>query len=219
MAQFRAMGKPFLTRNRVVKYLIRAAVIFPLIWYAYGLYNQDLGPQPADFLNKKLGNLGVLILVLNLWIGFLLSVWKPFPTFIRYLLRERRFLGVMCGIYLLTHFGMYLLKEGLEWNAVVAIFEKKYLFFGASALTIITILTLTSTDFAVKLFKYKNWKRVHRLVYLALTLVLFHVFLIEKTNKFKYFLILAPLASAQIFRFLRYLKQTFSAKIHTVRPL
>lgn len=140
-------------------------------------------------------------MVINLWIGFAVARIKPFPVKLRFLLRERRYLGVVSGVYLLIHFTMYLLKEGLEWEAVEAIVEKRYLFCGAVSLGIISLLLITSTDFAVKLLKFKNWKSLHRLIHVAFVFILVHVFSIEKADLIKYAFILIPLFLAQTLRF------------------
>ena len=119
--------------NKILRVISRVSIWTPFIYYAFLYYNEQAGPQPADFLNKKFGSVGVILIVINLWIGALVSFAKPFPPKLRFLLKERRFLGVSSGIYLLLHFILYLLKEGLEWDAVTVIPEKTYLLMGILA--------------------------------------------------------------------------------------
>ena len=90
------------------------------------------------------------------------------------------------------------LKADLTVEAIV---EKRYLFCGAVSLGIISLLLITSTDFAVKLLKFKNWKSLHRLIHVAFVFILVHVFSIEKADLIKYAFILIPLFLAQTLRF------------------
>ena len=195
-----------------MRVISRLAIWLPFAYYAFLYYNDQAGPQPADFLNKKFGAVGVILIVINLWIGALVSFLKPFPAKLRFLLRERRFLGVSSGIYLILHFVLYLLKEGLEWEAVTVIPEKFYLLMGILALSLITLLTITSNDWSLKKLGFKIWKNIHRLVYLAFALILFHVFLIEKADIPKYFLILALLVAGQSVRLFRFSKARWKKK-------
>jgi sulfoxide reductase heme-binding subunit YedZ len=54
-----------------------------------------------------------------------------------------------------------------------AIFEKPFVLVGLGALTILVLMAITSFRWWMKLLG-KNWKRLHRLVYLAAGLVIVH---------------------------------------------
>ena len=59
--------------------------------------------------------------------------------------------------------------------------ERPYIYVGATALSILFVMALTSNRFSQKKLK-RNWKRLHRLVYLALALILLHVLWIARSD-------------------------------------
>ena len=86
-----------------------------------------------------------------------------------------RLLHLYALMYAGTHFFTFIgLDYGFDWSLLKgAIFEKTYIVVGLTALLILAALGATS-------FRYwqnrlgKNWKRLHKLVYLASGLVILH---------------------------------------------
>jgi len=74
-----------------------------------------------------------------------------------------------------VHFLIFsVLDYGLDWSLLRgAIFEKPFVLVGLTALTILLTLAVTSFKWWMKRLG-KNWKRLHRLVYLAAPLVVVH---------------------------------------------
>ncbi len=162
--------------------LFRLALLIPLFWWVYQIVWGNLGAEPAKELNHSTGLVALSYLVANLWIGIIWSFWKSWPTSLRFLLPERRFLGVLTFAILCGHVFLYFALEAFQPKGFTQIFEKTYLVFGSFAFLGMTILAATSNNFSVKKLGGKKWKLLHRCVYFVAILVTCHIFLIEKAD-------------------------------------
>jgi sulfoxide reductase heme-binding subunit YedZ len=190
--------------------LFRVALLAPLAWWIYQIFFGNLGAEPAKELNHNTGLVSLIYLVANLWIGIVWSFWKNWPSQLRFLIPERRFLGVLTFFILCGHVFLYFALEAFAWKGVTQIFEKTYLIFGALAFFGMLGLALTSNGFSVRRLGGKKWKLLHRSVYLITILVTAHIFLIEKADLVQFALITFPMWIGQ---FTRMIKQ------FTLKPL
>jgi sulfoxide reductase heme-binding subunit YedZ len=87
--------------------------------------------------------------------------------------RHRRVIGVSACVYGLLHFALHLLYEG-DSQSVMRSFSKPFVWFGLGGLSILVLLALTSNQFSMRTFGGRNWKRLHRLAYLAAALLIYH---------------------------------------------
>ncbi|MDT0594322.1 sulfite oxidase heme-binding subunit YedZ [Glaciecola petra] len=110
------------------------------------------------------------LLLLSLTISPLSRVFK----FIQ-LIRIRKTLGVYAAIYALSHFGVFIVFElQFEWRLIVSeIIDRPYITVGFCSLFILSLLLVSSFDFAKSKLK-RNWQRLHNWVYLALALACLH---------------------------------------------
>lgn len=185
--------------------LFRILLLLPIFWWVYQIFWGNLGAEPAKELNHSTGLVALIYLVLNLWIGIIWSFWKKWPVQIRFLLPERRFLGVLTFLILCGHVFLYFALEAFQWKGFIQVFEKTYLIFGAFAFLGMLILTSTSNNFSVRKLGGKKWKLLHRCVYFVAALVTAHIFLIEKADLMQFALITFPMWIGQIVRLTRWL--------------
>ena len=82
-------------------------------------------------------------------------------------------IGVTACIYGLLHFSSHILYEG-DWDSLLQSFTKPFIWFGFSGLTILVVLALTSNQWSIRKLGGKNWKRLHRLAYVAAALLIYH---------------------------------------------
>lgn len=168
--------KPML-RNKII---FVALLFIPILGLTWELFHGGLGANPSEKLNHELGEWSYRLLALNLIWGALVALnWWPMK-WRRYNIL-RRHLGVVTFIYVVLHISFYFLGEGDIALAINQMFSKPYLLVGAAAATILAALAITSANSAVRLMK-KDWKRLHRLVYVALALATLHFYLIEKRD-------------------------------------
>ncbi len=130
------------------------------------------------------------------------SSWKR--TYWRLsLLKNRRKIGLGCFLFSIIHALLTLKVRNVDWlnaNTYVNYFT------GLSSILIFTILAVTSNNWSIRKLG-KNWKKLHRLTYLALILLIFHLFLVKQHPWDWYtwcgFLSLSLLASNWLLRLLR----------------
>lgn len=89
----------------------------------------------------------------------------------KWLLKHRRLIGIIAFFLALGHGFLMVKKRNFDF------FDLKTFWIyvqGITTLTIFTLLTITSNDWSVKKLK-KNWKQLHKLTYLAMFLLTWHI--------------------------------------------
>jgi sulfoxide reductase heme-binding subunit YedZ len=129
-----------------------------------------LDPSP---LSNTLGFLALISYTITLLPTILRIVFpKTKETGIpQLLLKRRRVIGVIAFFLALAH-GFILVKK-----RQVDFFDPKTFWIylqGVSTFTIFTLLAITSNDWSIKKLK-KNWKQLHKLTYLAMFFLTWHV--------------------------------------------
>lgn len=101
-----------------------------------------------------------------------LTLMFPGRSWVRWLLRRRRYLGVAAFGYAALHMIVYLLRKG-TFGLILAEGLEPGLLTGWIALAIFVPLAITSNDAAVRSLG-RVWKRLHRWVYAAAVLTFAH---------------------------------------------
>jgi sulfoxide reductase heme-binding subunit YedZ len=187
------------------KWIFYLLAISPLFFLALKIVRGDLGANPLESILLYFGNSATTLLLIVLWISPLDKI-LPSKIPIRVLNIHKRLLGVSAFFYALVHFFFYLLDQA-TLQVFLENFQRRFVIIGMSALSILLVLAVTSFDFMVKKMGKKNWKRLHRLVYLAVFLLFFHITSKNKGNYEKALLLLAPLLFAELIRLYLFLKK------------
>ena len=162
--------------------LIKPSVfVFALVPFAILLlriYGNDLGPDPAQELSIETGEWTLRILLITLAITPLRQITNR-VSFIRY----RRMLGLFALFYASLHFLCWMIfLLGFRFFAIMEeLVERPYITVGFSAYLILLVLGVTSPKAMVRKLG-KNWKRLHRLVYVAAILGTIHLLWILRSN-------------------------------------
>ena len=126
--------------------------------------------NPIQAAEQRTGQYAIVLLVLSL-------ACTPVNTLFRMpaAVRLRRPLGLYAFMYAAIHMTIFVaLDFGFDWSLIGATFvEKRYLVAGLGAFAILVALAITSLRWWMRRLG-KNWKRLHRLVYLAGGLVVLH---------------------------------------------
>ncbi len=158
--------------------IITLACFLPLIAISIDIATDNLGADPIQALHIRLGDWSLRFLWLTLAITPLqtLSKWRGMTAY-------RQMLGLIAFFYATLHVLVYLsVDHGLDWHLIaIDIFESPYIWLGVLAYIIIFSLAITSPKFAKKSLG-KNWKKVHRLIYLAAIAVIIHYYWQLKGN-------------------------------------
>lgn len=149
---------------------VHAASWMPFTWLVFDFLRDNLTANPIQALTLRTGKSALILLVLSLACTPLNSVFG-----FREALRIRRPLGLYAFFYASLHFSIFIgLDYGFDLNLLrEAIFEKRFALVGFSAFLILLALAITSTKAWQKRLG-KNWKRLHKLAYLAGILVIVH---------------------------------------------
>ena len=100
-------------------------------------------------------------------------------------------------IHMLTYIG---LDYWFDWNSIFDdVIKKKYIFIGFTAWLLLIPLAITSSQKMVRLLK-KNWKRIHRLIYIIAVFGVLHYIWLSKTIFFGPLIYLIIILILLIFR-------------------
>lgn len=194
-----------MTLTKFLNLVLKLACVGPLVYWIAGIFLNWLGAEPLVKINTQSGYVVLILLLVNLLVGAVHAMGWFDIKFYRFIHMSRRFIGVACGFYVILHFVTYLAKESFLPKGWQQILTKNYLTAGALAAIILLVLTLTSNNISTRLLK-KKWKYLHRSVYAAAFIMLFHIFQIEKANLVLLFLLVAPVALIEFIRLIRNLK-------------
>jgi len=173
--------KPREIRINYLKTAVHIAAIAPLVWLLWAWFTDNLSINPIQAATLRTGKFALIYLVLTLAItpAHILTGYHP-------LISVRRMLGLYTFLYAAIHFIIFSwLDYGLNAQLIISeIINKRYTIVGAAALVILLALAVTSFRWWMKKLG-KNWKRLHRLVYLAGLLVVLHYAWSKKGDIFR----------------------------------
>lgn len=168
----------------LTKLLVFVLCLAPALWLSYGVFlaltggANLLGPDPAQYLALQTGTWAIRLLIAALAVTplrFLLNA--------PYLWQFRRMLGLFALFYVTLHFLVFLAFL-LQWqwhDLGREIAERPYITFGFAAFVLLVPLGLTSVQFAQRKLG-RNWKKLHRLVYVINILAVLHVTWIVRSS-------------------------------------
>jgi sulfoxide reductase heme-binding subunit YedZ len=162
----------------IFRILVHAGAWLPLVWLVWDAFAGNLSVNPIQDIEQRTGLYALFLLVLAL-------ACTPLNTFLglRQALTVRRALGLYGFLYAILHFFIVIgLDYAFDWEQIFGLVtQKPYIIVGLSALLILLPLAITSFPWWMKHLK-KNWKRMHKLIYLAVPLVVIHFAWASKGN-------------------------------------
>lgn len=162
-------------RLRILTFLV---CLIPFVALVSKVVQNDLGPDPAKELALLTGEWAIRFLLLALAMTPLrqLSGRVEFA-------QRRRMIGLFALFYASVHFLVWVVfLLGLQWGAILEeVVERPYITVGFSSFVILIALGVTSPRAMVRRLG-KNWRRLHRLVYVAGVLAVVHLVWIVRTD-------------------------------------
>lgn len=183
-------------KARWLKILVHGGALAPLAWLLWTYWQDLFLVDPIREIMTLTGKVALILLVLSL-------ACTPLNTLFgfRQGLYVRRALGLYAFLYAGLHFLTFVgLDYGFDLAFVAqAILDQRYVLAGLAAGLILLALAITSTRGWQKRLG-KNWKRLHRLVYLAGILSIVHfVWLVKDIREpLRYGVVLAVLLLLRI---------------------
>lgn len=161
-------AKPAISLN--IAWLIHGLALLPGILLLGDWLGGALSVNPIQEAIQRSGRIAITLLVATLAV-------RPLSRWLRWngLLARRRTLGLYTFAYALLHATLFL---GIDYRFALPFIlqefgEKPYLWFGVSAFAILLPLAITSFRYWMRKLG-KNWKRLHRLLYIAAILAVLH---------------------------------------------
>ena len=182
--------------NKFVALIVLAGVGVWLL--VVPMFTGSLGANPVEKLLHQSGEIAIWTLGTVLSLSPLRSLF-PRSRIVGALNRHRRYIGVSACAYGLLHLSCHILYEG-DLGAVARSLSKPFIWFGLAGLSILVILASTSNSFSVRKLGGRNWKRLHRLAYVAGALLIYHQSIAGKGHWYIARWLLFPLAALQIAR-------------------
>ena len=163
---------------KLIKPSVLLIALVPFFILLLRIARNDLGPDPAQELSIETGEWTLRFLLITLAMTPLRQITGQ-VVFVKY----RRMLGLFALFYGSAHFLSWMtFLLGFRWFAIAEeLVERPYISVGFSAFLILLALGVTSPKPMVRKLG-KNWKRLHRLVYLAAVLGIIHLLWILRTN-------------------------------------
>lgn len=152
--------------------------IAPLAWLAWHLFTDQLGANPLEVVIRRLGEWGLQLLILTLCMTPLRDLTnESWP------IQARRLLGLWSFAYLCLHFLTYLgVDQFFDWAVIGKdILKRPFITVGMLAMTGLIPLAITSNR-AMQRRLGRNWKRLHRLVYVIVVLGTLHFYWLVKAD-------------------------------------
>lgn len=157
---------------------VHVGSLIPLALLLWDYFADNLTVNPIQDITFRTGKAALVLLVLSLACTPLNAVFG-----FKAALKVRRALGLYAFLYVCLHFLTFIgLDYGFDPGLIYeAIFEKRYALVGFAAFLILLPLAITSTQGWMKRLG-KNWKRLHRLVYVAGLLAVVHYVWLVKSD-------------------------------------
>lgn len=188
-----------LAHLRATKVVVFLACLAPFAYLVWALFADRLGANPVDTLTRDLGEWALRFLLLTL-------LMTPLQVSLKqsWAVRLRRMLGLYAFFYVFVHFFTWLLfdKSFLGSEILADIIKRPFITVGVAAFVLLIPLAVTSTRRMQRRLG-RNWKRLHRLIYIAAVAAVLHYFWLVKADIFMpsvYAVLLAGLLGYRLWR-------------------
>jgi sulfoxide reductase heme-binding subunit YedZ len=162
--------KSFFKRYTPLQVAVHLYAWSALVHLLFDLATGNLSANPIQELEQRTGRHAITLLILSLSCTPLNTLFKWSEP-----LKRRRALGLYAFMYATIHVIIFInLDYGLAWSLIIqTIFEKPYIVVGMLSFLMLTPLAFTSFDIWKKRLG-KNWKRLHKIIYLIAPLAVLH---------------------------------------------
>ena len=163
--------------QKYIKRLIFILSLWPIISIGIDIFQNNLGANPVEFIERHFGKWTLIFLCLTLSMTPLRRI-----THINQWILYRRMLGLFTFFYASVHLLCYIgLDYQFAWIDIKNdIIKHRYVLVGFLGWLLLLPLAVTSSDMMIKRLK-ANWKRLHRLIYLIAILGVLHfIWLVKK---------------------------------------
>lgn len=175
------------------------ALILPAVWPILRYVRQDprVLADPVEYFLNYTGFVAISCLCAVLGLTPLRVIFQS--EWARALNRHRRLIGDATWVWGTIHLSFYLLYAG-SWSVLRDNLGKPFILAGIGGWFILFVLAITSWRRLVRALGGRRWKRIHRFVYLAAALLLFHYAVQEKAGAQVAYWFIGPLIVLEVLR-------------------
>ncbi len=189
------MNKQKIITVKIVIWLLAMLPLVRLVWLGF---NDDLGANPVEFVERSTGLWALIILLITLSLTPIRLI-----TGHVWVIQLRRLTGLFMFFYACLHITTYVwLDFGFVWSDIVKdIAKHPRILVGFGAFMLAIPLAATSNSYMIKRLK-TNWKKLHQAVYMLAILAVVHfLWLVKKdvTEPLYYAIALAILLGIRIY--------------------
>lgn len=187
--------------TRLLKPLVFACALIPLVLMGWGVWQDSLGANPIEAVTRSTGDWALRFLLLTLALSTLrrLVGWTQG-------IRLRRMLGLFAFFYASVHLILYLwLDQFFDWGGIWRdLLKRPFITVGMLAFLMLIPLAITSPKAMLRRLG-KRWKTLHTLIYPLSMLAVLHFWWMKdaKSDVFEpllYALILAALLGERLYQ-------------------
>ncbi len=149
---------------RFTKIALFLAALIPLARLAWRALHDGLGANPIEVITHSTGDWTLILVLTTLSITPLRRITRQY-----WLIGVRRMIGLFAFFYGTLHFLTYIWLDKFfdiheMWKDIA---KRPFITVGFSAFVLMIPLALTSTAWSIRRLGGKNWRRLHRLIYLT----------------------------------------------------
>ncbi len=156
---------------RLTKIAFFLAALIPLARLVWKALHDGLGANPIEVITHSTGDWTLIFILITLSITPLRKITRQY-----WLIGVRRMIGLFAFFYGTLHFLTYIwLDKFFDVHEMLKdIAKRRFITVGFSAFVLLLPLAVTSTKGWIRRLGGKNWRRLHRLIYLTGILAVVH---------------------------------------------
>lgn len=157
----------------LAKPVVFVLCLLPFAWLVYGIFTDNLGANPAEYLIRATGDWTLRFLCIVLAVTPLRVITST-PALARF----RRMLGLFVYFYVVLHVVSYSwFDKGFDVESIIKdIIKRPFILVGFLGFLLLTPLAATSFNRAIKWMGAKRWQMLHKAVYVIAGLGILHFF-------------------------------------------
>lgn len=154
--------------------------LLPVAWLSRLAFQNNLGDEPIEFVQRWTGSWTLNFLLLTLCITPLRAI-----TQWHWLTRLRRMLGLFTFFYATLHFLSFIgFDHDFAVDAIARdVLKRPFVSIGFAAFLLMLPLALTSNAYAIRQLGGRRWQELHRNIYLIAILGILHYFWLSKLEQ------------------------------------
>lgn len=162
-----------------IKAVLFLACLLPFLRLVVDASSDALGVNPVEAITATTGTWTLRLLLLTLAVSPLRQ-WTGW----QWLARLRRTIALYAFFYACLHFLTYLVfDQFFDWTEIAKdIAKRPYISVGFISFVLLIPLAVTSTDAMIKRMGGRNWRLLHRLVFVITAGGVFHYFWLVKRD-------------------------------------